>query len=71
MGAVSAPALPVGLVVTVIRGTYSAIPVGTVAPVVRVRPRRGKDTPELYEISGFPEYLFWSQELTWEGKGGR
>lgn len=56
--------LVVGELVRVVAGTYSAVKVGTVARVARVRPRRGNSQPELYELVGWPEYLFWHYELT-------
>jgi hypothetical protein len=55
--------LAVGDPVQVIAATYSGVRVGTVARIARVRPRRGKGQPELYEIDGYPECVFWRREL--------
>lgn len=53
--------LAVGDPVRVIAGTYFKIKVGTVARIARVRPHRSE--PPLYELEGYPEYLFWAREL--------
>jgi hypothetical protein len=63
------PPLAVGTPVQVIRATYSVVPVRTRAKVSRVRVDHGGQGKHLHEMVGYPEYLFWAWELTWEGKG--
>lgn len=63
------PPLAIGTPVTVIRATYSAVPVRTRSVIGRVRVDHGGRGKHLYELVDYPEWLFWEWELTWEGKG--
>lgn len=49
--------------VRVLAATYSAVKVGTVAKIERVRVDMSAKRQNLYELAGWPEYLFWRHEL--------